>query len=374
MRELRHLVAAGERFRPLPLVGAARLERHAQLRVERAAHRRVSRALKGCPHVVGAQRRPQLRLAYQVLHLCRQVDGILHVPLELGRLEVLLVLVGRELALQEGHDVGGEQREALLRRRLAVAVPVLAVGLPLDVHLVDRVLLAVPSDPQRHRAVVLLQPAFVELSLGVVEVHGGDEVAVGEAVGELVDRQVLEQEHLDLEHILRLHPVLDRSPHEGSASLLVRVKGLRSGLDRVAVERGVHVGDGLDDVHHPVVDERLVLDAHEVRHAERARRHLVVLLQNLGEGDVVQVDVVLAPLHEARARLHLFAQRHHFGRVAPSGGPLIVHRLHLLHLLVELLVELRGELVHLLDLAVHLRHEVDLVRPCGREGLFTRRD
>eukprot|EP00966_Prymnesium_polylepis_P018584 427725-Prymnesium_polylepis.1 len=57
-----------------------------------------------------------------------------------------------------------------------------------------------------------------------------------------------------------------------------------------------------------MVDEGLVLDAHQVWHAERARRHLVVLLENLGEGDVVEVDVVLAALHQARARLHLCAR------------------------------------------------------------------
>eukprot|EP00966_Prymnesium_polylepis_P022328 513984-Prymnesium_polylepis.2 len=85
VRELRHLVERLQRLRSLPLVGGARLERHAQLRVERAAHGRVARALEGSAHVVRAHRRPQLLGRDDRLHLGHQSHRLAHVALEAAR-------------------------------------------------------------------------------------------------------------------------------------------------------------------------------------------------------------------------------------------------------------------------------------------------
>eukprot|EP00966_Prymnesium_polylepis_P024886 573797-Prymnesium_polylepis.5 len=117
---------------------------------------------------------------------------------------------------------------------------------------------------------------------------------------------------------------------------------LRSGFHGVPVERCMHVRDGLDDMDHLAMNKGLGLrdtrrrafretirlgSASAAQEAQRGSAgeaaasmrgvrvrpegsaHLVMLLQNLGEGDVVQVNVVLEVLQSRRARLHLTGGR-----------------------------------------------------------------
>ena len=120
---------------PAPRLGARRrvvgvLLDHAQVGVERDAHRRVEWDLERGAPVLRADHRRQL------LGVDLAVD-LLGQRLELGRLlgalalgaQVLGGVGGRVPALEEGHDAGLGQREALLDGLLAL--PGLAVGLAL---------------------------------------------------------------------------------------------------------------------------------------------------------------------------------------------------------------------------------------------------
>eukprot|EP00966_Prymnesium_polylepis_P024888 573797-Prymnesium_polylepis.7 len=171
VRELRHLVERREGQRALPLVVAARLQSGAQLRVQRASDRRVTRALERGSHVLRPHRRPELLLQHQLLHLGRKPHCLVEIALELAPPELLSVLGRRELALQEGHYLRLAHWESFLGGRRAVAVPVFSVRLALDVHAAQPLLLPIPPDPQRDSFVELLQTPLVQVALGVVEIH-----------------------------------------------------------------------------------------------------------------------------------------------------------------------------------------------------------
>ncbi|KAL1835323.1 hypothetical protein VTK73DRAFT_5773 [Phialemonium thermophilum] len=205
---------------------------HGELRVQRDAHARVRGQLEGGAVVEGAAHGLVAVLEHRVLDLAGQPlvlgDG-------LGRLLALLARLlehgrGQQVAAQEGVDVLLLEREARLDRLLAR--PVLPVRLALDE---DGLALhaAVPAQADGLGALRLLQAALVQLPGGrVVVVDRRDGRVLGLellARVEHQDRQVLEDDQLELGHVVRVHPVLRRLADEAALA----AAGGAVALDRV---------------------------------------------------------------------------------------------------------------------------------------------
>mmetsp|Transcript_2862 Transcript_2862/g.8913 ORF Transcript_2862/g.8913 Transcript_2862/m.8913 type:complete len:276 (-) Transcript_2862:172-999(-) len=249
------------------------------------------------------------------------------------------------------------------------------MGLPLHEGRLKALLRPVPADAEGDGAVVLFEAALVELELVVVVVDGGDQVRVGWPVRELVHRPVLEDEHLDFQDVLGLHPVLCRLAHKGGAALLRRVEGALARAHRGALQRGTQVGECADEGAHLVEDKGLGLDLHEVGHAEGAGGVLVVLLQNLGEGEVVHVDEVLECLQLCLGGFDLLEHRVRLRRLwAARLHPAAVRLGDLLDQHLQLHVDLGGPPVDFLDLGVDPRDEVALARARRTNHLIGRRN